>query len=285
MRSYLPSRGELALDMMHATASLQVSFDWSDEADMIAAMRASLAVTPIVTACFANSSLHLGRPSGFVSRRAFIWRHTDPDRSGLLPFVFEPGFGYDALRGVGPRRADVLPRPRRSLSRDERQDLPSVLAGRSRRGARHARRLGSPPHDAVPGSAHEAGPRSSLRRRGARSAARLGAGALEGDPLRPGRARMPRLRSRRWTPSERDAGTPRCGAPRPRRRDAERPDARAGARTGRHRPAGPASPGSGRGRCRGPARSARRDPRAGKEPRGDRARALAGRVGRRRRIA
>lgn len=95
MRSYLPSRGELALDMMHATASLQVSFDWSDEADMIAAMRASLAVTPIVTACFANSSLHLGRPSGFISRRAFIWRHTDPDRSGLLPFAFEPGFGYE----------------------------------------------------------------------------------------------------------------------------------------------------------------------------------------------
>ena len=94
MRSYLPSRGELALDMMHATASLQVSFDWSDEADMIAAMRASLAVTPIVTACFANSSLHLGRPSGFVSRRAFIWRHTDPDRQGLLPFAFDPDFGY-----------------------------------------------------------------------------------------------------------------------------------------------------------------------------------------------
>jgi len=94
MRSYLPTRGELALDMMHATASLQVSFDWSDEADLVAALRASLAVTPIVTACFANSSLHLGRPSGFVSRRAWIWRHTDPDRSGLIPFVFDPGFGY-----------------------------------------------------------------------------------------------------------------------------------------------------------------------------------------------
>jgi glutamate--cysteine ligase len=94
MRNYLPTRGELALDMMHATASLQVSFDWSDEADMVAALRTSLAVTPIVTACFANSSLHLGRPSGFVSRRAWIWRHTDPDRSGLLPFAFDPGFGY-----------------------------------------------------------------------------------------------------------------------------------------------------------------------------------------------
>ena len=94
MRQYLPTRGELALDMMHATASLQVSFDWSDEADMVSTLRTALAATPVVTACFANSSLHLGRPSGFVSRRAWIWRHTDPDRCGLIPFAFEPDFGY-----------------------------------------------------------------------------------------------------------------------------------------------------------------------------------------------
>lgn len=94
MRQYLPSRGELALDMMHATASLQVSFDWSDERDMVSMMRTALAVTPLVTACFANSSLFLGRPSGFVSRRAWIWRHTDPDRCGLLPFAFDDDMGY-----------------------------------------------------------------------------------------------------------------------------------------------------------------------------------------------
>jgi glutamate--cysteine ligase len=94
MRQYLPGRGELALDMMHATASLQVSFDWSDEADMVSMLRTALAATPVVTACFANSSLHLARPSGFVSRRAWIWRHTDPDRCGLLPFAFDADFGY-----------------------------------------------------------------------------------------------------------------------------------------------------------------------------------------------
>jgi glutamate--cysteine ligase len=94
MRRYLPGRGELALDMMHATASLQVSFDWSDEADMISMLRTALAVTPLVTACFANSSLQLAQPSGFVSRRAWIWHHTDPDRCGLLPFAFDADFGY-----------------------------------------------------------------------------------------------------------------------------------------------------------------------------------------------
>jgi glutamate--cysteine ligase len=94
MRSYLPSRGELALDMMHATASLQVSFDWQDEADMIAMLRTALAITPVVMGCFANASLALGRPSGFVTRRAWIWRNMDPDRCGLLPFAFDDDMGY-----------------------------------------------------------------------------------------------------------------------------------------------------------------------------------------------
>jgi glutamate--cysteine ligase len=94
MRRYLPTRGDLALDMMHATASVQVSLDWSSEADLVAKLRTTLAVTPIAAALFANASLWEGRPSGFVSRRLWIWRHTDPDRTGLLPIAFEPDFGY-----------------------------------------------------------------------------------------------------------------------------------------------------------------------------------------------
>lgn len=94
MRRYLPTRGGLALDMMHATASVQASFDWSDEADLVAKLRMALAVTPVASALFANSSLWEGRPSGWVSRRMAIWRDTDPDRCGLLPIAFEPGFGY-----------------------------------------------------------------------------------------------------------------------------------------------------------------------------------------------
>ncbi len=95
MREYLPTRGELALDMMHASASVQVSFDFADEADMVDKMRTGLGVTPLVGAIFANSSISEGRPSGFVSRRLEVWRHTDPDRTGLIPFVFDEGFGYE----------------------------------------------------------------------------------------------------------------------------------------------------------------------------------------------
>jgi glutamate--cysteine ligase len=94
MRSYLPRKGSLALDMMHATATVQANFDFGSEADMVAKLRMALGITPIVSAIFANSGLSEGKANGYVSRRLHIWTHTDPDRTGLLPFAFEPGFGY-----------------------------------------------------------------------------------------------------------------------------------------------------------------------------------------------
>ncbi len=94
MREYLPTRGTCALEMMHATATVQANFDYADEADMVAKMRLALGVSPVVTAIYANSSISGGKPNGFISRRAHLWRHTDPDRTGLLPFAFDPDFGY-----------------------------------------------------------------------------------------------------------------------------------------------------------------------------------------------
>jgi glutamate--cysteine ligase len=94
MREFLPPRGELAMHMMHLTATVQANLDYSSEGDMAAKMRTAMGVSPLVSALFANSSLYLGKPSGFVSRRVHIWRHVDPERCGLLPFVFETGFGY-----------------------------------------------------------------------------------------------------------------------------------------------------------------------------------------------
>ena len=94
MRSYLPTRGSLALEMMFATATVQANFDYADEADAVAKMRTGLAISPIVSAIFANSGLSEGKANGFVTRRLYIWSHTDPDRTGLLPFAFDEGFGY-----------------------------------------------------------------------------------------------------------------------------------------------------------------------------------------------
>ena len=82
------------MDMMHATASVQASFDYADEADMVSKLRVALRVSSIVSGIFANSSLHRGRPSGFISRRMHVWRYTDPERCGGIPFVFDEDFGY-----------------------------------------------------------------------------------------------------------------------------------------------------------------------------------------------
>ncbi len=94
MRRYMPTKGTLGLDMMHRTCTVQVNLDFSSEADMAAKFRTSLALQPIATALFANSSLVEGKDSGFASYRAHIWTDTDPDRTGLLDFVFEDGFGF-----------------------------------------------------------------------------------------------------------------------------------------------------------------------------------------------
>ncbi len=98
MRNYMPKVGSLGLDMMHRTSTVQVNLDFSSETDMIAKFRASLALQPIATALFANSSLVEGKGSGWASWRAHIWTDTDPDRTGLLNFVFEDGFGFERYR-------------------------------------------------------------------------------------------------------------------------------------------------------------------------------------------
>ncbi|MFQ5563806.1 MAG: glutamate--cysteine ligase [Parvularculaceae bacterium] len=95
MRRYMPTRGELGLDMMHRTCTIQVNLDFASEADMAEKFRTSLALQPIATALFANSGLVEGKDSGWASWRAHIWTDTDPDRTGLLDFVFEDGFGFE----------------------------------------------------------------------------------------------------------------------------------------------------------------------------------------------
>jgi glutamate--cysteine ligase len=80
--------------MMKQTATVQANFDYADEADAIAKIRAAFGVTSIVTALYAASPVSEGRPNGWKSVRAAIWLETDEDRAGLLPFVFNQGFSF-----------------------------------------------------------------------------------------------------------------------------------------------------------------------------------------------
>ena len=96
MTGYMPKVGSLGLDMMYRTATVQVNLDFAAEADMVRKLRVGVALQPLATALFANSPFTDGRPNGFLSRRSEIWRDTDGDRTGMVPFVFDEGFGYDA---------------------------------------------------------------------------------------------------------------------------------------------------------------------------------------------
>ena len=95
MQNYMPTRGNLGLDMMQSTCTVQVSLDFDSEATMVKMFRVSLALQPIATALFANSPFKDGKPTGYLSYRSHIWTDTDPDRTGNLPFVFEDGFGFE----------------------------------------------------------------------------------------------------------------------------------------------------------------------------------------------
>ena len=95
MRRYMPTRGRHGLDMMFRTATVQVNMDFADEADMVAKLRVGLALQPVATALFANSPFTEGKPNGYQSYRAEMWRDTDPDRTGLLPFAFDAGMGFE----------------------------------------------------------------------------------------------------------------------------------------------------------------------------------------------
>ena len=95
MKRYMPKRGRLGLDMMFRTATVQVNMDFASEADMVKKLRVGLALQSTATALFANSPFTEGKPNGYQTYRAEIWRDTDPDRSGLLPFAFESGMGFE----------------------------------------------------------------------------------------------------------------------------------------------------------------------------------------------
>src|SRR5580658_7043586 len=94
MTAYMPKVGKYGLDMMYRTCTVQTNLDFSSEADMVKKLRVSLALQPVATALFANSPFTDGEPNGFLSFRSEIWRHTDNARSGMLPWAFEPGMGF-----------------------------------------------------------------------------------------------------------------------------------------------------------------------------------------------
>ena len=95
MVKYMPKKGGHGLDMMLRSCTVQANLDFESEADMVKKFRVALSLQPVATALFANSPFVDGKPSGYLSYRSFVWTDTDPDRCGILPFVFEQGMSFE----------------------------------------------------------------------------------------------------------------------------------------------------------------------------------------------
>lgn len=95
MRNYMPQKGTHGLDMMTRTCTIQVNLDYLSEQDMVQKFRVAMGLQPILSALFANSSMIEGKDSGYKGYRNYVWQNTDPDRCGLLSFVFEKDMGYE----------------------------------------------------------------------------------------------------------------------------------------------------------------------------------------------
>ena len=91
----MPKVGTLGHQMMFRSCTVQTNLDFASEADMVKKMRVSLALQPIATALFANSPFADGKPNGYLSYRAHVWTDTDNNRTGMLHFAFDEGFGYE----------------------------------------------------------------------------------------------------------------------------------------------------------------------------------------------
>jgi glutamate--cysteine ligase len=139
MRAYMPKKGSLGLDMMLRTCTIQSNLDFDSEADMVAKFRTSLALQPIATALFANSPFTDGKPNGFLTARANVWTDTDPDRTGMLDFVFQDGFGFERYADYaldvpmyfakrGGHYIDLSGRSFRQFMNGRLDDLPGELA-------------------------------------------------------------------------------------------------------------------------------------------------------------
>ncbi len=95
MRDYMQKVGTYGREMMFRTCTVQTNLDFSSESDMVKKFRVSLALQPLATALFANSPFKEGKLNGYKSYRSRVWLDTDADRTGMLPFVFDEGFGFE----------------------------------------------------------------------------------------------------------------------------------------------------------------------------------------------
>ena len=137
MTNYMPKVGNLGLDMMYRTCTVQTNLDFSSEADMVKKLRVSLALQPVATALVRQFAFHRRQAErlSVVPLRNLARHRPRPLRHAALGVR-----GRHGLRALGrlcARRADVFHQARRQIYRRRRAVVPrpvrrqaEVVAGR-----------------------------------------------------------------------------------------------------------------------------------------------------------
>jgi glutamate--cysteine ligase len=166
MRDYMPKVGNLGLDMMTRTCTVQVNLDYASEADMVKKFRVSLALQPIATALFADSPFTEGKPNGYLSYRSHIWTDTDPTAPACWTSCSRTASASNAT-SITCSTCRCISSIATALPRRQRQVVPQVPARQAAGvpGA-HAdlKRLGRSHDHRLPGSAAEEVPGNARRR-------------------------------------------------------------------------------------------------------------------------
>jgi len=100
MDRYLERIGPWGRWMMRLSASQQVNLDFGGPSETEVRWRTANALTPLLVAMFANSPAVLPDGSAVAAGRWWVWRHTDPARTG------RPA---DTARGPLDRAPDAVP--------------------------------------------------------------------------------------------------------------------------------------------------------------------------------
>ncbi len=95
MTDYMDKVGTMGKTMMYRTCTVQVNLDFESESDMVKKMRVAIALQPVSTALFSNSPFFEGKLTNCKSWRSRVWRDLDASRTGTIPFIFKPTFGFE----------------------------------------------------------------------------------------------------------------------------------------------------------------------------------------------
>ena len=110
MDRYLSQFGRFGACMMRCSAALQVSIDYTSEADAIRKLRVANALSPLFSLLCDNSPIFEGRRTRHHMARTLVWSNYDPHRCMIIPGTFDEGFGFrDYAEFVMNTAAIVVP--------------------------------------------------------------------------------------------------------------------------------------------------------------------------------